>query len=75
MDDRPLCRCHGEPMYKKGDGYRCRVRQKVYRRRYEQTDKGRASQARRNARYHSQPHVQAEQRMREALRVRSDVRY
>ena len=35
MNDRPLCKCHGEPMHKRDGGYyRCAIKERERKRRY-----------------------------------------
>ena len=87
----PLCGCHGEPMrwakdsrprYKAGGYWRCPVKSAASRKRYDQTEAGRARQRRYNAsvggrerdrRYRESPAGSLNRQLIEMTRIR--VRY
>lgn len=77
MTDRPVCDCHGEPMYRRKDrdGWRCKVKQDSYRLKYERSPAGRRMRKQANDRYYAQPHARAEKALWDALRVRVHASY
>lgn len=42
IDPTRLCPCHGKPMIRRRNGYRCHVKQVTYARRYQHSEKGKA---------------------------------